>query len=86
MPSAHGEKSLKRELPVSEGELNESLNTPVRQIRKVGHGVDNSSTLFLATGANDISYLQSGTGNPFVDLPQHGGHTWSPRCGRLPDP
>jgi hypothetical protein len=72
MLSTHGEKSLKRELPVSEGELNESPNTPVRQIRKVGHGVDNTSTLFLATGANDISSSQSGTGNPLVDLPQHG--------------
>ena len=72
MPSAHGEKSLKRELPVSEGELNESPNTLIRQIRKVSHGEGNTSTLFLATGANDISYSQAGTGNPFVDLPQHG--------------
>jgi hypothetical protein len=72
MPSTHGEKSLKRELPVSEGELNESPNTPVRQIRKVGHDVNNSSTLFLTTGVHDILSSQSGTSNPFVDLPQHG--------------
>jgi hypothetical protein len=72
MPSAHDEKSLKRGLPVSEGELNESLNAPVRQIQKVGHEVDNSSILFLATGANKISSSQVATGNPLVDLSQHG--------------
>ena len=71
MSSANRKTLLKRELAVSERELNESLNTPVRQIRKVSHGVNNSSALFLATGSNDKISSQSGIGNPFVDLPQH---------------
>ncbi|KAH8797033.1 kinase-like domain-containing protein [Hyaloscypha sp. PMI_1271] len=66
MPSTHGEKSLKRELLVLEGELNESPNTLVQQIRKVGHNMNNSSTLFLTTGIHDILSSQSGTSNPFL--------------------
>jgi hypothetical protein len=74
IPSVHGETSLKRALSVLEGELNESPTTPVRQIQKVGHAIDNSSILFLATGTNKISSSQSlvATGNPLVDLSQHG--------------
>ena len=69
-PSTYLEKLIKRECLVSEGELNESLNMSIQQIRKIGHNMDNVSTLFLATGANDILSSQSETGNPFVDLPR----------------
>jgi hypothetical protein len=68
-PSMYGETLIKRELPLSEEELNEFPNMPIRQIRKVGHNMDDGSTLFLATGAYDILSSQSETGNPFVDPP-----------------
>jgi hypothetical protein len=69
-PSTYVETLIKRELLVSGGGLNESLNISSRQIRKIGHNMDNVSTLFLATDANDILSSQSETGNPFVDLPR----------------
>ena len=74
IPSTHGETLLKRVLLVLEGELNESLNEPVRQIWKVSHAVNNTSIFFLATGANKILSSESlvVTGNPLMDLSQHG--------------
>ena len=74
VPSTHAETSLKRALPVSEGELNKSPDTPLPRVRKVGPAMDSNSVLFLATGANKILSSQSlvATGNPLVDLSQHG--------------
>ena len=74
VPSTNAETSLKRALPVSEGELNESPDTPLPRVRKVGPAMDSSSVLFLGTGANKILSSQSlvATGNPLVDLSQHG--------------